>query len=48
MSSDYYIAFPPQTDAVRVQRWQAELESMQADGSLRRIVQHSLPGVRRP
>lgn len=48
MSSDYYIAFSPQTDAARVQRWQAELESMQADGSLRRIVQHWLPGVRRP
>ena len=48
MSSDYYIAFSPQTDAARVQRWQTELESMQADGSLRRIVQRWLPGVMQP
>lgn len=48
MNSDYYIAFSPQTDPARVQRWQAGLDSMQADGSLRRIVQRWLPGVTQP
>jgi len=48
MNSDYYIAFSPQTDPARVQRWQAELGAMKADGSLRKIVQRWLPGVTQP
>ncbi len=48
MSSDYYIAFSAQTDPRRVQHWQAMLEAMRADGSLKRIVQRWLPGVALP
>ncbi len=48
MSSDYYIAFSVQTDPGRVRRWQAMLEAMRADGSLKRIVQRWLPGVALP
>ncbi|TXI99778.1 MAG: amino acid ABC transporter substrate-binding protein, partial [Aquabacterium sp.] len=48
MSSDYYIAFSPQTDPERVRRWQAMLETMRADGSLQRIVHRWLPGLTLP
>ncbi|AIL62115.1 substrate-binding periplasmic protein [Pseudomonas alkylphenolica] len=43
-----YIAFSPQTDSQRVQRWQRALEKMRQDGRLKQLEQHWLGDEQKP
>jgi len=47
-ASQGYITFWPGTEDAEIERWQAELDRMKADGSFSRIYQRWLPGAEEP